>query len=534
MAEEMVFARKASGLVRGLSLYDAFGVGLNTVQPIWSIWYLFLIGLGLFSGANLIISIAIAGVMVGVCGPLVWGILGGSMPRSGGEYIYNSRVLNPVIGLAASFAQVIAVVYWSFIMTTWISIPSLSMLAEYMGWDGMREFVNGRYGIFAIAIVADLLVFAMLAFGMKVFRRIQKPVVVIGVLGPIVLAIALTFASKADFISDWNALAAQYGSLDYDSFIKAAGTAAGEPMPTTWNWGDTFGAISGAFALFIYTYVVAYVGGEVKRPTRTIMLANYAVIWIAVGVAIWTVWAFYRLVDFEFLSAAAFNDLNMSVEGYTFPYSSSYFTLSWIAGGQSWVVAVAASLTFLLTSLLGMAVNLMVVSRAAFAWGMDRVGPRWFTDVNPRFASPIKAYAFFTAVIIAGTIVYNLVLTNQLAGLTAAGMQLVSVFLITGLSAILLPYRARVRGVWEASPYSAWKLLGVPVVTIAGLVYVAFIGILMYFAFIDSTTRDITGKNLIVFAAAWAIGVIWFMVFRARSRREGIDLDVTYGELPPE
>jgi amino acid transporter len=534
MAEELAFARKASGLVRGLSLYDAFGVGLNTVQPIWSIWYLFLIGLGLFSGANLILAIGIAAVMVGVFGPLVWGILGGSMPRSGGEYIYNSRVLSPVIALGASFAQVVAVTYWSFIMTTWISVPSLSMLAEYMGWNGMQEFVTGKYGIFTIAIVADVLVFLMLAFGMKVFARIQKPVVAIGVIGPVILALALTFASKADFVNDWNALAAQYDSLDYASFIAAAGDAAGAPMPTTWNWADTFGALSGAFALFIYTYVVSYVGGEVKRPTRTIMLANYGVIWISVAIAVWTVWAFYRLVDFQFLSAAAFNDLNGTVEGYNLPYSSSYFTLSWIAGGQSWIVAVAASLTFLLTSLLGMAVNLMVVARAAFAWGMDRVGPRWFTDVSPRFASPIKAYAFFTVVIIVGTIIYNLVLTDQLAGLTAAGMQLVSVFLVTGLSAVLLPYRKKVRAVWDASPYSAWTLAGLPIVTIAGVVYVAFICILMYFAFLDSTTRDITGKNLIVFAAAWAAGIIWFYVFRARSAKSGIDLDVTYGELPPE
>ena len=32
-------------------------------------------------------------------------------------------------------------------------------------------------------------------------------------------------------------------------------------------------------------------------------------------------------------------------------------------------------------------------------------------------------------------------------------MQFVSVFLITGISALLFPYRKNVRGIWESSPY---------------------------------------------------------------------------------
>ena len=38
MAEDLVFARKASGLVRGLDMWDAFGAGLMTCQPIATLW----------------------------------------------------------------------------------------------------------------------------------------------------------------------------------------------------------------------------------------------------------------------------------------------------------------------------------------------------------------------------------------------------------------------------------------------------------------------------------------------------------------
>ena len=74
-------------------------------------------------------------------------------------------------------------------------------------------------------------------------------------------------------------------------------------------------------------------------------------------------------------------------------------------------------------------------------------------------------------------------------------MQLVSVFGLTAISAIILPYRKKVAHIWDASPFSQWKVLGVPVLTIAGVVYLAYIVALFYFAFLDAHTRDVTGKK---------------------------------------
>ena len=55
MAEELAFARKASGLTRGLSMYDAFGMGLINILPLYAIWFMFMAGLGIFAHANLFI-----------------------------------------------------------------------------------------------------------------------------------------------------------------------------------------------------------------------------------------------------------------------------------------------------------------------------------------------------------------------------------------------------------------------------------------------------------------------------------------------
>ena len=88
-SSEIAFARKASGLVRGLSVWDAFGVGFMNQGLTPSIWVMVSLGLSVFMGGNLIIATIMSVVLAGIGFPLVWGILGGSMPRSGGEYVYN-------------------------------------------------------------------------------------------------------------------------------------------------------------------------------------------------------------------------------------------------------------------------------------------------------------------------------------------------------------------------------------------------------------------------------------------------------------
>ncbi len=53
---EITFARKASGLVRGLSMWDAFGVGFMNQGLTPSIWVMVSLGLGVYLGGNLIIA----------------------------------------------------------------------------------------------------------------------------------------------------------------------------------------------------------------------------------------------------------------------------------------------------------------------------------------------------------------------------------------------------------------------------------------------------------------------------------------------
>ena len=161
--------------------------------------------------------------------------------------------------------------------------------------------------------------------------------------------------------------------------------------------------------------------------------------------------------------------------GYNLPYSTSYMSMVYIAAKANPVIAIVAAVTFLVNVIWLLTVALIMCQRAMFAWGMDRMGPRWFTSINHRFASPIGMYALVAGISAFMSIAYWYLFPSIASGLVATGMQLVSVFAVTAISAILLPYRKKVAHIWDASPYRRWKLLGVPVLTYAGVVYLAYV-----------------------------------------------------------
>ena len=266
-------------------------------------------------------------------------------------------------------------------------------------------------------------------------------------------------------------------------------------MPTTWTWSATFGVTAGVFMLFVWTYCMAYVGGEVKRPDKTLIKAQLTAVALPVVLCIWALLALNHIVDFNFLRAAAYQDFSAATKGYALPYSTSWMSLAYIASGSSPFIAIVASLTFLVTMLWLTLVSLLVAQRALFAWGMDRMGPRWFTSVSARYGSPVGMYAFCAGISAFLCIAYWYLFPSILSGLFASGMQIVSVFGLTAIAAIILPYRKKVAHIWDSSPFSKWKVLGVPVITIAGVVYLSYLVALFYFAFLDAKTRDITGKK---------------------------------------
>src|SRR5512137_2171683 len=169
MGEQMAFARKASGLVRGLSFVDAFGVGFMNQGLTVSMWVMISMGLSVYTGGNLIIATILSAILCGVGFSLVWGILGGSMPRSGGEYIYNSRIISPLIGIAESFGNAFVWVMWIFVLAPWTVDPGMVMLFQFLDMPQAADFCTKPIALFLISSLVSFIALLFLIFGMKFF-----------------------------------------------------------------------------------------------------------------------------------------------------------------------------------------------------------------------------------------------------------------------------------------------------------------------------------------------------------------------------
>ena len=544
MSEEKVFARRASGLVRGLSLTDAFGVGFMNQGLTPSMWVMISLGLSVYTGGNLIIATILSALFCGIGFSLVWGILGGSMPRSGGEYIYNSRIISPLIGIAESFGNAFVWIMWIYVLAPWTVDPGLVMLFQFLGMPEVAEWLTQPWAFFLIASLVNVAGLLFMVFGIKVFARVQKVIMVLGILGCVVILLVLTFTSRDAFVQAWNGLATQYGSLDYSGFLAAAKGAmeeAGKALPTTWNWFDTLGVMVAGSWLFAYSYCITFIAGEVKRPDKSIILGNLFAVLVPAVFMLWLAVVLYRTVGFQFLSATAFVDENLGTDlaGYALPWSPNFVGLAAVvvetfkSQALNTIAMILMAGSFILFNLWWVALSYLAFPRILFAWGMDRMGPRWFTDINPRWASPVKNHILCFILGEIGILLYVL-WQEQMSGLSVTGLEIVSVFGVTAVAATIFPFVKKVKHIWEASPYNRWRVLRIPAVVIGGIVNLIYLAILFYFFIVMPDLEGLAIGSLIFYAVIWGLGIAWYLFWKWRNKEVGIDVGMAYDELPPE
>ena len=149
-------------------------------------------------------------------------------------------------------------------------------------------------------------------------------------------------------------------------------------MPTTWNWYDTFGVMVAGSWLFAYSLLhhVHRRRGEAARQEHHPVGNLFAIVVPAVFMILVAV-GLYRLVDFNFLSATAWVDQN-GLDGYNMPWSPHFVGLAAVVMHNK-VLLFLMAFSFLLFTLWWVALSYLAFPRIIFAWGMDRMGPKWFT-----------------------------------------------------------------------------------------------------------------------------------------------------------
>src|SRR5512137_2074584 len=172
MSNVSLFLRKASGLVRAWSVFDAF---------IYATFSINLITLGLFIfsycyylGGSLITGVVIGAVFT-IFEVIVYASLISAMPRAGGDYVWQSRILNRAIGC------ILSVTGWWFIL--WLWTPLYGQMLTYQVYTPLLAIAGAKdaalwfltpTGQFVGMLSVCLVVFIYVAIGMKWYARIQK------------------------------------------------------------------------------------------------------------------------------------------------------------------------------------------------------------------------------------------------------------------------------------------------------------------------------------------------------------------------
>jgi APA family basic amino acid/polyamine antiporter len=277
-----------------------------------------------------------------------------------------------------------------------------------------------------------------------------------------------------------------------------------------------------------FTYS-AYVGGEVKEPQKT---QTYGILGaLAFGFILYLVimGAYYAVVGTEFNNAAAYLERNTQVN--PLPVAG---VLNFFAGvlTNNPILLILMGLSFFLWHYLLLFVMVTICVRNIFAWSFDQIMPVALTKVTRGSRSPWAAtlvVALLAWIFLAASIFTKLFdyIFNYIAIFAIA-------FWITSFAAILLPYR-KPQLFESAADIVRQRVLGIPLITIAGIINLILFTLILYVSFTLPAFSGPVGPIAIAFVLGiYIVGLIIYFVAAAIRKQEGIDLNLLYGEIPPE
>ena len=275
-------------------------------------------------------------------------------------------------------------------------------------------------------------------------------------------------------------------------------------------------------------------GGEIKGA-RVFKNQMFIIVgsMIAVGVVLAVIaWAQERAVGTDFFNAVSHSYyylVSASGDGIgsVLPFPGMFA----IVISPNPIIVILVAVSFILASLQITCNCYIGMTRIMVGMSLDRTLPAWFCKVNPRFRSPVNAHVIYFLLGCVAIYGYNYWTQwySMTLGVTfACGY----VFTISCLAAALLPYRAK--ALYEASPGAKYTLGGFPLVTVFGIIGFVF-GLAALIAFLTNANYGLKGTTpYIVVAAIFLICLVGYWIGRAYNKGKGIDVNYAFLEVPPE
>jgi basic amino acid/polyamine antiporter, APA family len=527
-----LFLRNATGLVRGWSVRDSmiYACLSTNVVTLGMVEWAFQSS---FPNGNLLYSILISGVWVSFLVIAYTGLVV-TIPRAGGDYVWQSRILGSGLGF------VMAATGWWFILWLWAPIYGTVLSEEFFqplwattGHAGAAAWFATHNGIFVVTLITIVLAGVLVSIGMAGYARVQKWCFYGGLIGFAIIVIILLITSKASFISSFNARASSlFGISNAYAATNAGAVKAGFTAPTF--GGGTFGASMLLVPLMMFYLLWPNWGttlyGEIRGASdfRRVFSGMFIGLWTTVLLSVAFLllfaktfgWSFYLNVNQQWATAGK---AGLPI----FPYP--VMLASWVVHNSvfQFILILIMSLWFF-----GWVGTLFLSStRVIFAAAFDRVLPDAAAQVSEKRRVPFASLVLMLlpAVGLGALYAYNTTFAQYTLDAT---LVIAVTYLFSAIAVVILPLRKP--DLWYASPASKMKLLGVPVVPVAGVITIALLVYNLY-EWLSNDTYGVNHKgSLIYMGAMYVLAILIYIGARIIRNRQGIDLGLINKEIPVE
>lgn len=547
-----LFVRQASGLVRDVSMANAlffnisafvgtaigWAVAFYALGPEWQ-------GLGISAFAWMALLTGIFCYFLG----MIFSSLTTAMPRSGGDYVFTSRIISPFLGWIESWTLVgsaLTIIGFEIIVASHnVQLTAILLGIAFPG-STFANAPNWLQDNFSKAIVGAIIL--LVIFGISILRTRTFHKVVTGLTIFAIISVAISFFG-AFFISpsQVNAALPALGvksTADLVNTASKAGFSLGSPN-FSFNPGliGLAGLISVVLFQFIGFQFSSYIAGEVKGNVRR------SVMFAVIG---------------ALLFAVFMNSLYQDVLGnhFGFQLTNAWGYLYWFTGnaplnGQppftpliatavypgAWPLWLIVSVGNTVLNILLCPVYAVFLSRIVLAWALDRQVPEWFSVVNERTNAPLRVIIL---AIIVGAVFFVLTFFGfSLAATTFFGILLAGLtWIMPGLNAILIPFR---RPDLFQLTNNTGRFLGVPRLVWSGILWLIFIIPVYAAAFIYPVVQGLQTQGGAYLSLStsntsgigWALvfivlGIVIYFVMRLVNVSRGINVKMIFQELPPD
>src|SRR5713226_5032845 len=535
------YVRKSSGLVREASVLDAIIFNAVFSAPVGAtLAFGILYALGLFPGADMVVALLIAFVVnIPVC--IMMSMMASAMPRTGGDYVWISRILHPAVAVFSNFSAAISALigaaFWARSFAVLALGPALAVVGAVTQNNNLVNAgnavsgtdVTGQWWTFGLGLALIIILAIAMSSGTKTSFRVQNVCWIIASLGTFLAFIALLISSNASFIANFNAFAQPFThSANSFQSIQTAATRIGFTFTGGHQFSSTLPVVAIIMTFMMWNWWSVYIAGELKsagklRRQLSIMLG--ALVWDSLFMII-GVLLLYHSAGEQFI--ASINAL-AGTPGYLLPVQPYYNLMASIAANNGFF-ALLIAISFIFWNLPAMFPNTFMPVRTIFAWSFDRILPGKLSEVSERTHAPIPA--IITASIIVLAILIWSVLSTSFFTLLSLGV-LAGVVTILTVSVAAIAFPLRRPELYRNSPANV-SVAGIPVLPIVAVLSIVVMIGLAYVVLSYPQLGIIPWQGFAFMGSLVVLGLLIYFVARAVRSTQGINLDLIYRELPPE